>query len=432
MKKMSLFQIILVSVFGAVAVAAVLVFALAVGGSSSTSVGAVQIWGTLDETAFNTVIRQTLETDTRLSQVVYVQKPEGTYINELTNALAAGKGPDLFLLRQDYVYLEAPKLVPIPSASLSVTQFQNTFVEAANPFIAESGILAIPLSVDPLVLYWNKDLMSSSGYAKPPQYWDELYDMARTITKRNTAGSITKSAISFGEYSNVTNAKDIMSLLILQAGGLITTRDQAGKVIPAISPRTGDTTQATPSALRFFTEFSDPSKDDYTWSRSRPQSQQSFAAGDVALYIGYASEQPLINSLNPNLNFSVAAIPQIRGAATSINTGRAYGFSVPRTSSNPSGAFTVAYILAATGVSQSLSLALGMPSARRDVLSLPAQGDDQLFNKQAIIARTWVDPDPAQTATIFRGMIENTTSGATLLTEAVQRADQEMAHLLGL
>jgi hypothetical protein len=213
---------------------------------------------------------------------------------------------------------------------------------------------------------------------------------------------------------------------------LITTRDQAGKIIPAISPRTGDATQATPSALRFYTEFSDASKDDYTWSRSRPESQQAFAAGDLALYIGYASEQPHLRQLNPNLNFAVAAVPQIRGAASSIDTGYSYGFAVPRTSSNPSGAFTVAYILAATGVSQSLSIALGMPSARRDVLSLPSQGDDQLFNKQAIIVRTWVDPDPVATATIFRGMIENTTSGTVLLTEAVQRADQEMAHLLGL
>jgi hypothetical protein len=77
-------------------------------------------------------------------------------------------------------------------------------------------------------------------------------------------------------------------------------------------------------------------------------------------------------------------------------------------------------------------VALGIPSARRDVLSQNAQGDDDLFNKQAIIARTWVDPDPAKTDEIFRGMIETTTSGAALVTEAVTRADQEMAHILGL
>ena len=432
MKRMSLFQIVLVATFGAVAVAAVLIFALAVGGNSASTVGTVTIWGTLDQGAFNTVIRQGVEAEPRLAQVSYVQKDADSYINDLTNALAAGQGPDMFLLRQDYAYAEATKVIPIPSTSLSVTQFQNTFVDAANPFIAESGVLAVPLGVDPLVLYWNKDMLSTSGFSKPPQYWDELYDMARRITVKNNSGAITKSAVAFGEYVNVDNAKDILSLLILQAGGQITTRDQTGKIIPALAPRTGDTTQAAPSALRFFTEFSDPSKEDYTWNRARPDARQSFAANDLALYVGYASEQPLVRRMNPNLNFAVAPIPQIRGAATAIDTGRVYGFAIPKTAKNPMGAITVAYLLAASDMSSSLSVALGIPSARRDVLALPAQGDDELFNKQAIIVRTWVDPDPKETERIFRGMIENTTSGASLLTEAVQRADQEMAHLLGL
>lgn len=432
MKRMSLFQIILVASFGAIAVAAVLIFALAVGGNSASTVGPVTIWGTLDQSAFNAVIRQAVETEPRLSQVTYTQKQADTYYTDITNALAAGQGPDLFLLRQDYAYSQASKLIPIPLSSLSQSQFESTFVDAAAPFMSENGALAVPLAVDPLVLYWNKDMLASGGYAKPPQYWDELYNMARKITVKTDSGVITKSTIAFGEYVNVGNAKDVLSMLILQAGGSITSRDVAGKVVPALAPKTGDTTQATPSALRFFTEFSDPSKDDYTWNRSRPDAQKAFAAADLALYIGFASEEPFVSKLNPNLNFAIAPVPQIRGSAIALDTARVYGFAVPRTTKNPTGAVTVAYILAATDISQQLSIALGMPSARRDVLSQPGQGNDELFNKQAIISRTWVDPDPVQTEAIFRGMIENTTSGAALLTEAVQRADLELSHLLGL
>ena len=432
MKSLSVFQIVLIAVFGAVAVAAVLIFAFAVGGNTSTSTGTVQIWGTLDATAFNTVIRQAVESDTRLSQVSYVQKEEATFVNDVTNALAGGQGPDLVLLRQDYAYSEASKLIPVPYTSLSETQFRNTFVEAANPFLSESGVLGIPISVDPLVLYWNRDLLSTAGFAKPPLYWDELYEMARSITKRDSGGKITKSAIAFGEYVNVNNAKDILAMLILQAGGNITSRDAAGRVVPALSPKTGDPTQATPSALRFYTEFTDPSKDDYTWNRALPGSRQAFAAGDPALYVGYASEQPLILRMNPNLNFAAAPIPQIRGAARALDTGRVYALVTPRTSANPTGAITVAYALAASGISKNLSTALGIPSARRDVLALPAQGDDDLFNKQAIISRSWIDPNPAKTDTMFRAMIEDTTSGASLLSEAITRAEQELEHILGL
>ena len=79
-----------------------------------------------------------------------------------------------------------------------------------------------------------------------------------------------------------------------------------------------------------------------------------------------------------------------------------------------------------------LSTALGIPSARRDIVNRTAQGADDLFNKQAILAHSWFDPDPVATAEVFRAMIENTTSGSQLVQEAVQRADQEMARILGL
>src|SRR3989344_6802553 len=104
MKGLSVFQIVLIATFGAIAIAAVLIFAFAVGGNTTNTVGQVEVWGTLDQTAFNTVIRQALENDTRLSQVTYVQKSPDTYTYDLTNALAEGQGPDLFLLRQDDAY----------------------------------------------------------------------------------------------------------------------------------------------------------------------------------------------------------------------------------------------------------------------------------------------------------------------------------------
>ena len=134
--------------------------------------------------------------------------------------------------------------------------------------------------------------------------------------------------------------------------------------------------------------------------------------------------------MNPNLNFAPAPVPQVRNGSRATDMGRVYAFVVPRTSSNPTGAITVESVLTATDVSLSISTALGIPSARRDVLAMKAQGDTDLFNRQAIIARSWIDPDPVKTEPIFRDMIENTTSGTMLLSEAVQRADQEMQQLL--
>ena len=439
MKKLSMFQIILLVFFGASAVAGVLIFSLAIGGSASKSVGPVKIWGALDKGAFSAVLRQATESNGALSQVSYDQKDPATYEAELTDALASGTGPDLFLLRQDYAVKDQGKVAVIPISALSKSQFESAFIEAANPFMTQVGALGVPVFADPLVLYWNKDLLASAGFAQPPKHWDELFNMAVKITKKNDAGQILKSAIAFGEYRNVNNAKDVLATLILQAGGTITTMDSGDHLVPGLIPKGGGNGQSTETALRFYTQFADPSKANYSWNRSLRAAQEAFAAGDVGLYVGYASEYPQIARGNPNLNFAVAAIPQTRSTAGSLNTAHVYAFAAARAGKNPSAAVQAAYLLAASDNGKALTTALGIPSARRDVANSMAHGvntdadtNDALFSDMAIIAKSWIDPDPEKTAIIFRDMIEKTTSGAQLLTEAVQRADQELGHILGL
>jgi hypothetical protein len=93
------------------------------------------------------------------------------------------------------------------------------------------------------------------------------------------------------------------------------------------------------------------------------------------------------------------------------------------------------------GPAASLSSALGLPSARRDVLTA-SQGtvsdgvftspdSVRIFAGSAIAKQTWTDPDPVQTDAAFKGLIVGVTSGAVRLDEAVQRADQEFKNALG-
>lgn len=443
MKKLSVFQITLLAAFGAFAVAGVLIFAFAIGGTNTSTVGPVKIWGTLDGNAFAAVIRAAAETNPALSQVTYVQKDPATFEADLTKALASGTGPDLFLLRQDFAFRDQGQIAVIPATAISQTQFQNTFIQASSPFFGQTGALAIPILTDPLVLYWNKDMLASGGSSEPPAYWDQLFPLAQKVTLKDSSGTIKKSAIALGEYQNVPHAKDILATLILQAGGALTGFDTAGHLVSALVPKGTTGASAAESALRFYTEFSNPSKDDYSWSRALPSAQQAFTSGDLALYIGYASEQGAITRGNPNLNFGVAPLPQIRSQPTTLDTARVYALAASRTGANPSAAITVAAALATAENSQALSTALGIPSARRDVLSalsakqIPGQlvsstdicrGVDPVICS-AQIARSWIDPDPDATDALFQAMIEDTTSGATLVTQALQRADQQMAHI---
>lgn len=434
--KISPFQIILLASFGAFAVIAVLIFAIATSTSKSSSTGPVVIWGTLDARTFSSMIQAASESgDSTLQQVTYVQKNSSTYESDLAKAFASGQGPDLFLTTQDETIVEGGEITPISATSLSQTQFQTLFIEAANPFYAQPsvGAIAIPIMADPLMLYWNKDMLASAGLSQPPQYWDQMISITSALTVKNDAGTIEKSAIDLGGFENVDHAKDILSTLIIQAGGQITAYDQTN-LVSQISPKAGiaatSGTTATRTALDFYIEFGNPSGSEYTWNGSLPDGIDDFANGNLGLYIGSASEQPTIQQKNPNLNFGVALLPQIRGSSASVDSSRVYALAVARESKNQAGALAVAYDLASQTNSAALASAFGMASARRDVLSNAAQGEQSLINKAAIMSYSWVDPDPSATANIFRAMIEDTASGALSDSEAVSRADSQMSQVI--
>ena len=428
MTKLSTFQIVLLAVFGALGIAGILIFALAVGQNDGEQWGSVEIWGTFPADAVSGVLQDAAEIDPRLQQVSYVEKDPAEYESIITDALAGGSGPDLFFLRQDYATKDAPKISPFPKEWLSRTDYQKTFVEATYPFSTSVGTLAIPLMVDPLVLYVNSDILNENGYAEPPAYWDEIQSMAERITVRNESGGIQKSTIAFGTAANIANAKAIVSTLILQAGGAITVQNDAGEIMPMLSGSGQDAGKAE-SALRYYTEFADPSKVDYTWNRSLPEGQRAFIAGDVALYVGFASGEGDIAAANPTLNFTIARLPQIRNGERQANVARVWGLAATRTSDNLSGAQAVASILGSTEVSRIFSRAFTLSSARRDVLREPAEGYADLFNRETLIARSWLDPDPQKTDVIFSAMIEHITSGSLRLSDAIQRANQEMAQI---
>ncbi len=426
----SMFQIILLCVFGACAIAGVLIFALAVGRGSSTSVGQVVIWGTLDEAKFVEALRVAQDGNADLLGVSYVYKDSDHFLTDFTNALASGKGPDMILMKQDDVITQEARLIKIPFTKMSEQEFRATFADAASPFLTPDGILGVPFLIDPLVLYWNRDMVNSSGYADAPEYWDEVQDMAQKITKRTDTGAITKATIPFGQYKNVNNAKDILSMLIMQAGGQITARDSDGVLQSELAPSQSSVAQSSLAALRFYTEFADPAKPSYSWNASLPEARKAFIAGDLALYLGLASERPLITAANPNLNFSVATSTQRRSAANKIVTGDVYAFAFPRTAKNPNGALTVAYLLAAQDLGSTFAKQFVLPSATRSILKTKLGGDLDFLSTQAILVRSWTDPDPSKTSEIFRAMIEDTVSGSLLLGEAVQRADRQIATVL--
>ncbi len=66
------------------------------------------------------------------------------------------------------------------------------------------------------------------------------------------------------------------------------------------------------------------------------------------------------------------------------------------------------------------------------MLAEPADGPEAVFRDAAIMGRGWLDPDPQRTELTFKGMIDDATSGASRLAEAIQRAERDLTNLIGL
>lgn len=432
MQQLSTFQIVVLGIFAALTLIGVGVFAASGGFTSGEAVGQVVVWGTEDTYVVQEVITELRINDKAFQEVYYVEKNPATYATELINAMAAGQGPDLFLMPQAELSAFEDKVLAVPYKEISQNIFINSYIDAAQVYLTPGGILALPFTIDPLVMYWNRDMFASAGVANPPQYWNDFLALAPKISQLDGTSAVKKSAVSLGLWSNIGTAKEIISTLFLQAGDRIVTRNESGglDVVLGESPE-NNATEPAASALRFYTEFANPSKTTYSWNRSLPSARNMFVAGDLAVYFGYASEQGEIAERNANLRFGIAVMPQIQGNASALTYAKILGLSIPRTSMNPRGALLIAQKLSSPPAALALAARTGLPPVRRDIaIDTSENAAMQTFAASALIAQAWLDPSPKETNKIFQTMIESVVSGQKEPQSAVFTAAEEFNDII--
>jgi multiple sugar transport system substrate-binding protein len=428
--KLTPFQTVFLGIFVFFILGGVLAFSLYTG--KSNSVGTVIIWGTVDGESMNNLIGSLNQQDRSFQEVSYEQKSPDTYVTDVINAMASGAGPDIILLPQDEIVNFSNKVDTIPYSTLSQSSYLSSYVEEGQMFLTSQGTIALPFMLDPLVMYYNRDLFATAGISQPPQYWDELLGEAPKLTMLDPSQNIKQSAVALGSWDNITNAKDILAALFLQAGDRIVSYGAQGAPSVTLGTSQSDSGSQASSALQFYTEFANPSKTSYSWNRSLPNSQDAFVGGTLAVYLGHASEYATIAARNPNLHFAVAMLPQIQGNSVHLTYGKLIGLAIPRTSANALGALTIAQKLTNQIGSLAVASAFGVPPARSDVpRDTSASAASTVFAQSALISAGWLDPNPAATDDIFKSMVESVVSNKSDPNSAIQDGAQALRALLG-
>ncbi len=429
------FQVILLVIFGAAVLVAVLIFSGAIKTKDGNSdamgaTGKVTMWGTLPAKSVATLLAQYNE-DKETYQITYVEKSITTFDTELTEALASGKGPDLFLLPDDLLWKYRNRINLYPYENYPERTYKDTFINGSDIFLSPSGIMALPFSVDPIVMYYNRDMFENAFIATPPTVWDDVYNVSRALTKKDENSLITESGMSFGTWDNIKNSKDVLSMLLLQAGSTITQKEESVLDSTLLDPLPGTKTIPAQSVVAYYTEFANPVSEFYSWNRARPNSFDAFIAGDLAIYFGFASELPSIRAKNPNLDFDVTLVPQIKNSTTKATSANFNVIALSKFSTNPTTAFVVATQLTGKDFLASFSETnANYPPVRKDLLSAkPTDPYQSVFYNSALISKTWLDPNPASSENILRGMIENYTSGSMDVYASIENASDLLSVL---
>lgn len=430
--KLSTFQLVLLIVFGVAGFLGIFAFATFNSNGTANVVGSVTIWGSIPADEFNAALANITKTDKTLKGVIYKEHDAATIKSDLTSAIATGNAPDLVLITQEDLYSLGSVLTPIPAATLPASSFNKAFVQEAQLFENANGAYGVPFLVDPLVLYANRDILSSNGVAQPPSTWEAINGLTPKITTLTPAGDVTRSMIALGTYDNVQNARGILSTLFLQLGVPLSVMAQSGLMSASLGNQTAQNGQPPGQAvLSFYTQFADPSKQSYTWNGSLANSQRAFLDGDLALYLGYASEAAYFTQANPNLNFIVAPMPQPQVATTKTTYGLVYAFATPHGAQNAAGGYQAAVLLSNLTQQQAMSQATGLaPASLTALSSLTGNPVLDVAYTSALYAKGWLSPAPSDTDQVFSSMINNVISGRYTLETALSVAEQSISALL--
>jgi len=393
-----------------------------------------------------------------------VEKRFEEYEDELVQAFAEDRGPDMFSVHNMWMEKYEPLITPLPDslsmvylevqgtlqketvavireeATLSIRELQSNYVDvvaddvvrryqASSQSASENRIWGLPYSVDTLALFYNKDLLNAAGIPEPPATWTDFQSQVKELTLVDLDGGIVQSGAAIGTTENVERSFDIVSLLMMQNGTNMMGSSQA--TFAEIPSSSSSRTPPAIDAARFYTDFANPVKEVYTWNEDQDNSFDAFANGTTAFFFGYAYHIPQLRARNPKLNFDIAPVPQIEGSRT-VNYANYWIEVVAKDTEHLDEAWDfIQFAAEAENVINFLQEA-DKPTALRSLINTQLDDLDlSVFASQVLTADDWYDGEDADAAEeALLNFVEDVLTGAEDLENELLKAQSQVNQTL--
>ena len=111
-------------------------------------------------------------------KIKYKQVGFNDYEKSLLNSLAAGAGPDLFMFHNTWLPKHFDKITPVSESQFTASQITALYPTVVVQDFAPDGVTwALPLYIDTLALFYNKDIFDDNSIALPPKTWLDFQDL---------------------------------------------------------------------------------------------------------------------------------------------------------------------------------------------------------------------------------------------------------------
>ncbi|MEE8131629.1 MAG: extracellular solute-binding protein [Candidatus Paceibacterota bacterium] len=379
-------------------------------------------WGIEDYKNFQSSLESYMQFRPEV-RINYRQINANSYENNLINALAAGRGPDILMLHNTWLPKHFDKIVAANESQIPLANFRQMFPTVAEQDLTSNGIIySLPLYIDTLAFLYNKDAFDAKAVALPPTQWYEFQNLIPRLRTKNQANQIAHAAAAIGgSEKSISKATDLLSLLMLQFDTQMINQQYSQ----------ADFGDRGLEALNFYVQFANPAGPFYTWNDNFQYSIDAFSQGTVDMIFNYAEAIPQIKAKNPFLNLGTALMLQFN-LSQPINYANYWGLAVSNKSQSPAWAWD--FILFLTTNSESSLEYLessGHPPALRTLVNQYLNDPDLgVFAQQALTARSWYQPDSTAVKQIFSDMIESILNGRLVSNKALEQAENEISSLM--